>query len=56
VREIACNFSGMVSPDSNISIQVKKKKETGISKEIFFEVFNHENQKAIRNGYILLKK
>ncbi|MBY8980059.1 MAG: MaoC family dehydratase N-terminal domain-containing protein [Candidatus Lokiarchaeota archaeon] len=56
VREIACNFSGMVNPDSNISIQVKKKKETGNSKEIFFEVFNHENQKAIRNGYILLKK
>ncbi len=56
VREIACNFSGMVYPDSNISIQVKKKKETGNSKEIFFEVYNHENKKAIRNGYILLKK
>ncbi|MHA1479235.1 MAG: MaoC/PaaZ C-terminal domain-containing protein [Promethearchaeota archaeon] len=56
VREIACNFSGMVYPDSNISIHVKNKKETGNSKEIFFEVYNHENQKAIRNGYILLKK
>jgi acyl dehydratase len=56
VREIACNFSGMVYPDSNISIQVKKKKETGNSKEIFFEVFNHENRKAIRNGYMVLKK
>ncbi|MBY9015263.1 MAG: MaoC family dehydratase N-terminal domain-containing protein [Candidatus Lokiarchaeota archaeon] len=56
VQEIACNFSGMVYPDSNISIQMKKKKETGTSKEIFFEVYNHENRKAIRNGYILLKK
>jgi len=56
VQEIACNFSGMVYPDSNISIQVKKKIETSRKKEIFFEVFNHENQKAIRNGYILLKK
>ncbi|HUW90102.1 MAG TPA: MaoC/PaaZ C-terminal domain-containing protein [Candidatus Nanopelagicaceae bacterium] len=56
VQEIACNFSGMVYPDSNISIQMKKKKETGNSKEIFFEVFNQENRKAIRNGYILLKK
>ena len=56
VREIACNFSGMVYPDSNISIHVKKKKETGNSKEIFFEVYNHENKKAIRNGYILLMK
>ncbi len=56
VQEIACNFSGMVYLDSNISIQMIKKKETGNRKEIFFEVFNHENQKAIRNGYILLKK
>ena len=55
VREIACNFSGMVYPDSSISIQMRKKKENGNSKEIFFEVFNQENQKAIRNGYILLK-
>ena len=56
VREIVCNFSGMVYPDSNISIQVKKKKESGSRKEIFFEVYNHENQKAIRNGYILIEK
>ena len=56
VQEIACNFSSMVFLDSNISIEMKKKKETGNSKEIFFEVYNHEKRKAIRNGYILLKK
>ena len=56
VAEIACNFSSMVYPDSDISIQVNKKKETGNSKEIFFDVYNNENRKAIRNGYILLKK
>lgn len=56
VQEIACNFSDMVYPDSNISIQMKKKKEIENSKEIFFEVYNHQNRKAIRNGYILLKK
>lgn len=56
VQEIACNFSSMVFLDSNISVQMKKKKDTGNSKEIFFEVYNHENRKAIRNGYILLKK
>ncbi len=55
IKEIACNFSGMVMPGTNIEIQLNNKSEKEDNVCLFFSVFNNEQKKAIRNGYIKLK-
>jgi len=56
VTRIACNFSGMVIPGTDIRIictdQVTHQHHT----DIFFTVLNSENKKAIRNGYVQIKR
>jgi len=50
MRVLACRFSGMVLPGSEIRVRLVAKdvKEAG---ELFFEVINHQGQKAIGHGY-----
>ena len=55
IKEIACNFSGMVMPGTNIEIQLNNKSEKEDNVCLFFSVFNAEQKKAIRKGYIKLK-
>lgn len=54
VKTISCRFSGMVIPGSNITLQVHKRVAEETGTDIFFEVLNSENKRAIRNGYIRL--
>ena len=55
IKEISCNFTGMVMPGTNIEIQLNNKSEMEDSLSLFFTVFNNEQKKAIRNGYVKLK-
>jgi len=55
IKEISCNFSRMVLPGTNIEIQLNNKSEIEDNISLFFNVFNNEQKKAIRNGYIKLK-
>lgn len=55
IAQIACKFTGMVVPGTNISINLKGKNIKNSEIEIFFDVDNHQNKKAIRDGYVLLK-
>ncbi|WDP90213.1 MAG: MaoC family dehydratase N-terminal domain-containing protein [Desulfobacter sp.] len=56
VREIACTFTGMVRPGTDIEICcLAAGSENGYT-HIFFEVLNGDNQKAIRNGYMKLER
>ena len=52
ITDIACKFTAMVIPNSQIRLEVTNRVVTGNNCEIFFEVLNDQNQKAIRNGYI----
>jgi acyl dehydratase len=56
ISEIACKFTGMVLPGTNIDIRCLKSSEREDGKELFFEVLNGDNQKAIRAGYVKVKK
>lgn len=52
VCEIACQFTGMVRPGTDISVCCTGKIAHETVTDIFFEVHNNEQKKAIRNGYI----
>jgi acyl dehydratase len=52
VREIACKFTGMVLPGTNIEIVLQEKLASKNGVELFFDVYNEMNKRAIRNGYI----
>lgn len=56
IEEIACNFTGMVTPGTQIQVCCTEKKAHQNHINLFFQVKNHENQKAIRNGYIKIKR
>lgn len=55
VLEIACNFTGMVQPGADIKICCRGKKEFSNHTDLFFEVKNSKDEKAIRNGYVKLR-
>ncbi len=52
VSEVAGKFTSMIIPNSEIELRVNGKNMCGNSQEIFFEVYNQENRKAIREGYV----
>ena len=54
LKEIYCRFSGMVLPGSEIRLQAYGSKAVKHSGDIFFDVINHEGDKAISHGYALL--
>jgi len=56
VKQIACKFTGMVIPGTDIQINLLGKKEKKEAIELFFDVQNHQKKTAIRQGYVLLKK
>jgi len=56
IKEISCNFTGMVMPGTNIEIQLKNRSEAENNVNLFFNVYNNEYKKAIRNGYIKIKR
>lgn len=56
VSRIACNFTGMVMPGCDIRILCTDRVAHQNHTDIFFTVLNNENQKAIRNGYVQIKR
>lgn len=56
VREIACAFTGMVMPGSDIEVCCLEVKQEGPFAHIFFDVINAENKKAVRNGYLKIER
>ena len=56
VREIACTFTGMVKPGTEICLICQDVREQNNQTLVFFEVINDENKKAIRNGCLKIKR
>jgi acyl dehydratase len=56
ISEMACRFTGMVKPGTDIRVSCSGKKDRGDFKDVFFEVENCDQEKAVRNGYIKIRK
>ena len=56
ITDIGCKFTAMVIPNSQIHLEITNRVVTGKSREIFFEVLNDQQQKAIREGYMKILK
>ncbi len=56
IAEIACKFTGMVMPGTNIKVCCTGKKNHKNFIDIFFKVQNKDQKKAIRNGYLKILK
>lgn len=55
VREIACNFTGMVLMDTTIQIRVLRvEDDSGGGQNVYFNVRNGNGDQAIRNGRVTL--
>ncbi len=54
VRNIACRFTGMVIPGSEIVLEVKETGATNRTRHLFFDVYNSDGEKAISRGYAAL--
>jgi acyl dehydratase len=56
VSEIACRFTGMVLPGTDIKVCCTGKKTHKDFTDIFFEVKNCDQKKAVSNGYLKIMK
>lgn len=56
ILEIACRFTGMVLPGTDIQVVCTGKKVHKTVTDLFFEVWNSEQKKAVRSGYVKIKK
>ncbi len=52
ISEIACTFTGMVMPGTDIKVCCTGKKSHKDFTDVFFEVQNCDQKKAIRTGYV----
>jgi len=52
ISEIACKFTGMVKPGTDIKTSCTGKKAYKNFTDIFFEVENSDQEKAVRGGYL----
>jgi len=56
IAEIACRFTGMVRPGTDIRVCCTGKKYHKDFTDVFFEVQNCDQEKAIRAGYVKIMK
>jgi len=56
ISEIACRFTGMVRPGTDINVCCTGKISHKDFTDVFFEVQNSEQKKAIRTGYVKIMK
>ncbi len=56
ISEIACSFTGMVQPGTDIKVCCTGKKNQKDFIDVFFEVQNCEKKKAVSNGYLKITK
>lgn len=50
VLGLACHFTGMVEPGTDIVVRVVAKETTSDVTRVYFQVLNEKNHKAVRNG------
>ncbi len=55
VKSISCKFTGMVLLDTSIEVQLNKKINGEKGTDLFFEVYNNENKKAISHGHVMIE-
>lgn len=55
VTSIACRFSDMVLPNSNISVSLMARQSREHGADLFFEVLNAAGRRAVKNGVITIK-
>ena len=56
LKTLACRFTGMVMPGSEIRIQITGRQTTDSGVLVYFDVLNAERKKAISDGSALLTK
>lgn len=56
IAEIACRFTGMVRPGSDIKVCCTGKKAYKEYVDVFFDVENSDQKKAVRSGYMKILK
>ena len=56
IAEIACRFNGMIRPGTDIKVRCTGKKSHENFTDVFFEVQNCEEKKAVRAGYLKIMK
>ena len=56
IAEIACKFTGLVLPGTDIQVCCTGKNSHKDHTDIFFEVQNCDQKKAVRNGYVKIRK
>ena len=56
VSEIACRFTGMVQPGTDIKVCCTGKKSHKDFTDVFFEVLNCDQKKVVRAGYVKIMK
>lgn len=54
LMEIACRFTGMVQPGTDINIRLEGRRPSENGLELHFSVLNHQGDRAISGGYALL--
>ena len=56
VKSIACRFTGMVIPDSEIRVQHVGRESEGNQLHLFFTILNADGKKAVSNGVVTLSE
>lgn len=56
VKSIACRFTGMVIPDSEIRVQHVGRQFEGDQLHLFFTILNADGKNAVSNGVVTLSK
>jgi len=56
LKRVSCRFSGMVRPDTNITIRLLGRTESDTMDQVFFEIENADGKRAISDGYVELSK
>ena len=51
LRALACRFTGMVTPGTDIVFKLDAAVDNGADRELFFHVLNAEGRKALSGGY-----
>ncbi|MCC6153659.1 MAG: hypothetical protein IT367_07860, partial [Candidatus Hydrogenedentes bacterium] len=52
VKRLGCKFTGMVLPDTNITVRALGKRAEGDFEQVFFEVRNGDDRRAISDGFV----
>ena len=52
VKRLGCKFTGMVLPDTNITVRALGKRAEADLEQVFFEVRNGDDRRAISDGFV----